>query len=66
MWSVDYIYIYMIYSYIVYNIHIWIRCHRMAMAGGEPCGLVQMEAMRLGTLPIVAPTGGLKDTVEAH
>jgi glycogen synthase len=24
-----------------------------------------MEAMRLGTLPIVAPTGGLKDTVEA-
>ncbi|CAK9047898.1 unnamed protein product [Durusdinium trenchii] len=30
----------------------------------EPCGLVQMEAMRLGTLPIVAPTGGLKDTVE--
>ena len=31
----------------------------------EPCGLVQMEAMRLGTLPIVAPTGGLKDTVEA-
>eukprot|EP00913_Durusdinium_trenchii_P001378 g1275.t1 len=28
----------------------------------EPCGLVQMEAMRLGTLPIVAPTGGLKDT----
>jgi len=30
----------------------------------EPCGLVQMEAMRMGTLPIVAPTGGLKDTVE--
>merc|ERR1712066_1225947 len=28
----------------------------------EPCGLVQMEAMRFGTLPIVAPTGGLKDT----
>ena len=25
-----------------------------------------MEAMRLGTLPIVAPTGGLKDTVEAR
>ena len=23
------------------------------------------EAMRMGTLPIVAPTGGLKDTVEA-
>eukprot|EP00441_Pelagodinium_beii_P033163 CAMPEP_0197642758 /NCGR_PEP_ID=MMETSP1338-20131121/16322_1 /TAXON_ID=43686 ORGANISM="Pelagodinium beii, Strain RCC1491" /NCGR_SAMPLE_ID=MMETSP1338 /ASSEMBLY_ACC=CAM_ASM_000754 /LENGTH=778 /DNA_ID=CAMNT_0043215927 /DNA_START=62 /DNA_END=2398 /DNA_ORIENTATION=+ len=30
----------------------------------EPCGLVQMEAMRVGTCPIVAPTGGLKDTVE--
>jgi len=30
----------------------------------EPCGLVKMEAMRMGTLPIVAPTGGLKDTVE--
>ena len=25
---------------------------------------MQMEAMRFGTLPIVAPTGGLKDTVE--
>jgi len=31
---------------------------------GEPCGLVQMECMRLGTVPIVAPTGGLRDTVE--
>merc|ERR1719207_271714 len=30
----------------------------------EPCGLVQMEAMRMGTLPIIAPTGGLGDTVE--
>eukprot|EP00930_Biecheleria_cincta_P013572 TRINITY_DN1202_c2_g1_i1.p1 TRINITY_DN1202_c2_g1~~TRINITY_DN1202_c2_g1_i1.p1 ORF type:complete len:710 (+),score=160.50 TRINITY_DN1202_c2_g1_i1:89-2218(+) len=29
----------------------------------EPCGLVQMEAMRMGTCPIIAPTGGLKDTV---
>jgi len=29
----------------------------------EPCGLVQMEGMRFGALPIVAPTGGLKDTV---
>ena len=28
-------------------------------------GLSAAEAMRLGTLPIVAPTGGLKDTVEA-
>ena len=48
--------------------------------GGEafqklrPCGYVNgtrstfvpMKAMRLGTLPIVAPTGGLKDTVEAR
>jgi granule-bound starch synthase len=30
----------------------------------EPCGLVQMEGMRFGTLPIVSPTGGLSDTVE--
>merc|ERR1719235_2511199 len=30
----------------------------------EPCGLVQMECMRLATVPVVAPTGGLKDTVE--
>jgi granule-bound starch synthase len=30
----------------------------------EPCGLVQMESMRFGTLPIVAPTGGLADTVD--
>jgi len=30
----------------------------------EPCGLVQMEGMRFGTLPIVAPTGGLSDTVK--
>jgi granule-bound starch synthase len=29
----------------------------------EPCGLVQMEGMRFGTLPIVCPTGGLDDTV---
>jgi len=29
----------------------------------EPCGLVQMEGMRFGTLPIVTPTGGLSDTV---
>jgi starch synthase len=29
----------------------------------EPCGLIQMIAMRYGALPIARATGGLKDTI---
>lgn len=32
----------------------------------EPCGLIQMEAMRMGTIPIVRKTGGLADSVDDY
>ncbi|MEK7478046.1 MAG: glycogen/starch synthase [Patescibacteria group bacterium] len=32
----------------------------------EPCGLTQMEAMRMGCIPIVRKTGGLSDSVEDY
>lgn len=32
----------------------------------EPCGLTQMESMRMGTVPIVRKIGGLADSVEDY
>lgn len=31
----------------------------------EPCGLIQMVAMRYGTIPLASETGGLKDTIKS-